>query len=93
MYPSPPPIVIQQQPAQQPAQSKSFLSNFLGDNMNVNDLRMVALVVVLVCVVQIVPIEVFVEKYIPAVASFPQSRTIIKAVAAGLLFMVISKHL
>jgi len=56
------------------------------------DIKNVLLVVAIVVVVQVVPIEAFVFKYV-AVEHIPYSTILIKAATAGLLYFVAQKYL
>lgn len=57
-----------------------------------NDLKNVALVIVLTIVVQVFPLEEFVFKYAP-IENIPYSHFIIKAVAAGIAFYFLQRYI
>ena len=97
--------LLRQAPSSSPQQqytsssSHSEQKNYPGTNKYIFDLRnedaqMLLLVMAVCIVIQVVPIERIVARYIPVVSNYvPYSDIIVKAAAGGMLFFAIRRYL
>lgn len=76
-------------PEPQVAQQPSSWENY---TQVTPDIRSAVLVVIACAIVQIVPVETFVARVFPQVASVAHSHVVLKALCAGLIFFLVSKY-
>ena len=81
------------QPSQPPAAPQPAASSPWDGYAHLTpDIRSAVLVVIACALVQVLPIEVFVARFIPAISNISHGHVVVKALCAGLIFFLATRY-